>query len=119
MMHLLCLASIAVLILGQTAPALAEHPYTQTAIHHPNSALELAARLKNQGKHAEAKDVVHRLLQHHPDHQPAYFMLGLIYESEGDMTKAREAYQMYVAKNPGRVSPDPLVRIKLRQLGIF
>lgn len=52
-----------------------------------------------------------------PDFQLAYFLLGRIYEDQGNREQAKAAYQQYVKLGP--VPPDPALRIKLRQFGVL
>jgi cytochrome c-type biogenesis protein CcmH/NrfG len=85
----------------------------------PNAQLGLASTLMAEQRATEARVILEALLKKNPDFQPAYYLLGMAYEAGGDMARARAAYQAYVSSNPSRVSTDPQVRIKLRQMGIF
>lgn len=85
----------------------------------PQAILGLAAALKAQNKTKEAVTLLEALITQRPDFQPAYYLLGMIYESQGDLSRAKQAYRTYVAIAPGNIPPDPEIRIKLRTLGIF
>jgi predicted Zn-dependent protease len=79
----------------------------------------LAAALKAQGKNPEAITLLENLIAQHPDFQAAYYLLGMIYESQGDLARAKQAYHTYVAVAPTNIPPDPEIRIKLRGFGVF
>lgn len=81
--------------------------------------LGLATALNAQGKTNEAVVLLESLIRQHPDFQSAYYLLGTIYENQGDLGRAKQAYRTYVAIAPANVPPDPEIRIKLRSLGIF
>jgi cytochrome c-type biogenesis protein CcmH/NrfG len=85
----------------------------------PNAQLGLASTLMAEQRTTEARVILEALVRKKPDFQPAYYLLGMAYEAGGDMSRARAAYQAYVSSNPSRVSSDPQVRIKLRQMGVF
>lgn len=75
--------------------------------------------LNVQRRQAEAKGCLEALVGDHPAHQPAWFMLGTLYEAEGDTARAKAAYRKYVELGTDRIPPDPSVRIKLRQFGVL
>jgi predicted Zn-dependent protease len=79
----------------------------------------LANVLNAQGKLTEAAELLEGLIRQHPDFQPAYYLLGTIYEGLGDLNRAKQAYRTYVAIAPTNVPPDPEIRIKLRNFGVF
>lgn len=81
--------------------------------------LGLAGVLYGQGKFAQSQAILEGLVAKEPKLQAAWYMLGLIYERQGRMDQARDAFHTYVAIAPQNVSPDPAVRVKLRQHGIF
>lgn len=85
----------------------------------PQAILGLATALKAQGKTKEAVSLLETLISKRPDFQPAYYLLGLMYEKQGDLERAKQAYRTYVAIAPNNVPPDPDLRIKLRELNLF
>ena len=86
---------------------------------HPVARMGLAKALLAEGKTEEAKAQLLQLTQEHPDFGAAYYLLGTVYEKEGNPTQAREAYQRYVQHSKGSIPPDPAIRLKLRQYGVL
>lgn len=86
---------------------------------NPQALYGLAVALKAQGKTLDAIELLEGLVQTHPDFQAAYYLLGVIYENQGDLDRAKQAYRTYVAIAPAKVPPDPEIRLKLRSYGIF
>lgn len=85
----------------------------------PNAQMGLATALLANHRRSEARIILEALLSRNPGFQPAYYLLGVIHETEGDLAGAKAAYQSYVSTSPSSVSTDPQVRIKLRQMGVF
>ncbi|HEY9744882.1 MAG TPA: tetratricopeptide repeat protein [Oculatellaceae cyanobacterium] len=86
---------------------------------HPQAMYGLAVALNSMGRTEEATRLLEELITVQPKFQPAYYLLGTLYERQGDLKRAREAYRTYVAISPASIPPDPDIRIKLRSLGIF
>lgn len=106
----------------------AERRYRQVLTREPGNRqaqLGLASALHAQGEWQEALGILEGLVQQAgstcapADCQPAFYLLGVIYEAQGDNVRARDAFQQYVTISPGTVAPDPALRIKLRRMGIF
>lgn len=86
---------------------------------NPQAVLGVAAALRGQGNLAQSQAMLEGLVAQHPNFQSAYYLLGLVYEAQGNMAGAKQAFQRYVNIAPGNIPADPQVRIKLRQLGVY
>ena len=86
---------------------------------HADAMLGLGLALFENGDIEAALSQTQSLRSLHPNHAPAYLLLGRIYERQGQTDMARQAFLEYVTKAGGKVPPDPQLRLKLRQYGVF
>ena len=72
-------------------------------VHYPQvrAALDMAGRLRDQGKMAEALDLCQRVLPIEPLHPEVHFTFATIHEARGDLAKAVEGYGKVVELAPG------------------
>ncbi len=78
------------------------HPQTPPAVRFPQvrAALDMACRLRDEGRTAEALDLCQRVLPIEPLHPEVHFTLATIYEIRGELNKAVEAYGKVVELAP-------------------
>ncbi len=86
---------------------------------HPQAQLGLATALKAQGRLNEAQVVLEALITQDPNFQPAYYLLGMIYEERGEQERAQQAYHTYAAIAPDKVPNHPEVRVRLRRMSAY
>ncbi|MBX2861456.1 MAG: tetratricopeptide repeat protein [Vampirovibrio sp.] len=87
--------------------------------NNPYAMMGVGQCLSSRGKTDEALDVMHRLTKQHPGFAPAYYTLGTLYETKGDIDQAKHFYRQYVEKSGGKIPPVPEMRLKLRHMGAF
>jgi chemotaxis protein methyltransferase WspC len=66
----------------------------------PSPLLDEAAALADQGKNSEAAERCERFLRESGPSAPAYFLLGMIRQAEGDARRAEECWQKTVYLDP-------------------
>jgi tetratricopeptide (TPR) repeat protein len=86
---------------------------------HPQAQLGLATALKAQGRLNDAQMVLEALIAQEPGFQPAYYLLGMIYEERGEQERAQQAYHTYAAIAPDKVPNHPEVRVRLRRMSAY
>ena len=76
---------------------------TPPPVRYPQvrAALDMAGRMRDQGKIAEALDLCQRVLPIEPLHPEVHFTFASIHEAGGDLAKAAEAYGKVVDLAPG------------------
>ncbi len=72
-----------------------------------------------RGEMNEARRALEQVKTTNPDFWPAYYIWGLYYELSSQPDQAKAAYQEYMTKSGGNIPPDPKIRIKLRQMGVY
>ena len=85
------------------APERAIKPKHTTTAHHPRHTekdLEEAVRLHHDGKVTEAETSLRTILKENPNNADAYFSLGAIAETRGDLQAALEYYTIAMQTNP-------------------
>ncbi len=78
----------------------------------PQYRVNLAVVLLNTGQHGAALASCKKALEMDPEYASAYAVMGSVYESQGDLTKARWAYREALGRNPD----DQVFRNSLRVL---
>jgi protein O-mannosyl-transferase len=78
--------------------------YRDIIARNPGGSLayvNLAGLYWQQGRSAEAIEMIHRLIAIRPDYAPAYTKLGIVYASQGRFADAISAYRSALAFKPG------------------
>jgi len=89
------------------------------AVEPSNSeALYGKALCLQQNQPAKALTLLQQLVAMHPNHSPAWLLLGELYEQQGREAEAIEAYRRYVALG-GPLPKSPSFRLRLKQWGLI
>lgn len=102
--------------------AQAARHYRQALQQNPSNSqarLGLALVQKAQGKLKDSRETLEQLVARSPDFAPAYYDLGLVLEAQGELAAARESFRQYVLRSGGQIPPDPEIRLKLREMGVY
>lgn len=79
----------------------------------------LASALLEENRLPQALAAAQRLNSTHPDFAPGWFVTGKIHDRQGNREQARQAFATYVQKAGDRIPPDPQLRLKLREYGVY
>ena len=85
----------------------------------PTAYLGLSMALRSEGKINESRNILTQLIQLYPKFAPAYYNLGEILESQGDLSGAKTAYQNFVTHSGNQLPKSPEIRIKLRKFDLL
>ncbi len=80
-----------------------ERLQTPQPVRYPQvrAALDMAGRLRDQRRTAEAFDLCQRVLPIEPQHPEVHFTIATIHEAQGDLVKAAAAYRKVLELAPG------------------